>query len=157
LASPPGDFPGDFLPDRKRASYGKACDLSRATSATPGKRWAHFLISFSWRERRSWGDAKIRPQLTAIRKLTCVLCCRCFQPGNLADLPFATRLRQKGVALEDIADLLGHKTLAMTKRYAHISMDRLHQAVKQLSVSSSDTTSDTEQSKAIPVQFAVAS
>lgn len=61
------------------------------------------------------------------------------------------------MALEDIADPLGHKTLAMTKRYAHISMDRLHQAVKQLAASSSDTTSDTEQSKTKQVQFAVAS
>jgi len=59
---------------------------------------------------------------------------------------FATRLRQKGTPLEDIADLLGHKTLAMTKRYAHISMDRLHQAVNQLSATPTDTATDTEQS-----------
>jgi len=59
---------------------------------------------------------------------------------------FATRLRKGGVALEDIADLLGHKTLAMTKRYAHISMERLHAAIKQLSMISSDTTTDTEPS-----------
>jgi len=58
---------------------------------------------------------------------------------------FATRLRKRGVALEDIADLLGHKTLAMTKRYAHISMERLHAAVRQLAVTPTDTTSDTEQ------------
>ncbi len=55
---------------------------------------------------------------------------------------FAARLRQKGVALEDIADLPGHKTLAMTKRYAHISMGHLHDAVRQLP--STDTTIDTE-------------
>ena len=34
---------------------------------------------------------------------------------------FASRLRMKGVPLEDIADLLGHKTLAMTVRYVHPS------------------------------------
>lgn len=45
---------------------------------------------------------------------------------------FATRLRRKGVPLEDIADLLGHKTLAMTRRYAHVSMERLRQAVSRL-------------------------
>jgi integrase len=67
---------------------------------------------------------------------------------------FATRLRGRGVALEDIADLLGHKTLAMTKRYAHISMDRLHQAVNQLPVAPTDTTTDTEQSR--PTQARVA-
>lgn len=69
---------------------------------------------------------------------------------------FATRLRQRGVALEDIADLLGHKTLAMTKRYAHISMERLHAAVKQLSVTPTDTTTDTEPSKLTQVAMAVA-
>jgi integrase len=75
------------------------------------------------------------------------------------DLPhtFATRLRQRGVALEDIADLLGHKTLAMTKRYAHISIDRLRQAVEQLSVTLTDTTTDTDQSRAGSARVAVAS
>ncbi len=53
---------------------------------------------------------------------------------------FATRLRRSGVPLEDIADLLGHKTLAMTKRYAHLSMDRLREAVSRLA---SDTAIDT--------------
>ena len=33
---------------------------------------------------------------------------------------FASRLRMKGAPLEDIADLLGHKSLTMTKRYAHL-------------------------------------
>ncbi len=42
---------------------------------------------------------------------------------------FATRLRRHGVALEDIPDLLGHECLAMTKRYAHNDLERLHKAV----------------------------
>ena len=33
---------------------------------------------------------------------------------------FASRLRQKGVKLEDIAEALGHKSLMMSKRYAHL-------------------------------------
>ena len=57
---------------------------------------------------------------------------------------FATRLRRSGVALEDIADLLGHKTLLMTKRYAHISMDRLRDAVSRLARKPTDTRIDTE-------------
>ena len=32
----------------------------------------------------------------------------------------ASRLRMKGTPLEDIADLLGHKSLTMTRRYAHL-------------------------------------
>ena len=55
------------------------------------------------------------------------------------------------MALEDIADLLGHKTLAMTKRYAHISMERLHSAVKQLWVIATDTTPDTRPSEVVQV------
>lgn len=70
---------------------------------------------------------------------------------------FATRLRQKGTPLEDIADLLGHKGLAMTKRYAHVSMERLHEAVNRLSVSPTDTTTDTGHHKPVQSRIAVAS
>jgi integrase len=45
---------------------------------------------------------------------------------------FASRLRMQGTPLEDIADLLGHKSLAMTKRYAHLGPSRLHQLVSGL-------------------------
>jgi integrase len=58
---------------------------------------------------------------------------------------FATRLRRNGVPLEDIADLMAHKGLAMTKRYAHTDMGRLHQAVAGLRNSgSTGTTTDTD-------------
>jgi integrase len=39
---------------------------------------------------------------------------------------FASRLRMKGAALEDIADLLGHRSLMMTRRYAHLGPNRPH-------------------------------
>lgn len=45
---------------------------------------------------------------------------------------FASRLRQRGVPLGNIAELLGHKGLAMTKRYAHLAISNLHQAVALL-------------------------
>jgi integrase len=45
---------------------------------------------------------------------------------------FASRLRQAGVPLGSIAELLGHKGLAMTKRYAHLSISNLHEAVSRI-------------------------
>jgi integrase len=59
---------------------------------------------------------------------------------------FATRLRDGGAPLEDIADLLGHKGLAMTRRYAHPNMDRLRRALNGLASQRIDTPVD-------PVRF----
>ena len=47
----------------------------------------------------------------------------------------------KGAPLEDIADLLGHKSLTMTRRYAHLGPNKLHAVVSLLRPS--DTASDT--------------
>jgi integrase len=49
---------------------------------------------------------------------------------------YASRLRQTGTPLGKIAELLGHKglaKLAMTKRYAHLSISNLHEAVSRIS------------------------
>jgi integrase len=46
---------------------------------------------------------------------------------------YASRLRQAGVPLGNIAELLGHKGLAMTRRYAHLSISNLHEAVSRIS------------------------
>jgi integrase len=43
--------------------------------------------------------------------------------------PYASMLRQTGTPLGNIAELLGHKGLAMTRRYAHLSISNLHEAV----------------------------
>jgi integrase len=45
---------------------------------------------------------------------------------------FATKLRMKGAKLEDISELLGHKSLTMTKRYSHLGPDQLHEVVNRL-------------------------
>jgi hypothetical protein len=50
----------------------------------------------------------------------------------------------RGAPLEDIADLLGHKSLTMTRRYAHLGPNKLHAVVSLLGAS--DPTSDTSQS-----------
>jgi len=45
---------------------------------------------------------------------------------------YASRLRQAGVPLRNIAELLGHKGLAMSRRYAHLSISNLHEAVSRI-------------------------
>jgi len=45
---------------------------------------------------------------------------------------FATRLRERGVALDRIKDLLGHKTMAMTLRYAKATPYQLREAIDAL-------------------------
>src|ERR1700722_7934555 len=45
---------------------------------------------------------------------------------------FASRLRQKGTKLEDISEALGHKDLMMSKRYAHLGPQGLHDVVALL-------------------------
>jgi site-specific recombinase XerD len=45
---------------------------------------------------------------------------------------FASWLVSEGVELEKIRDLLGHSSITMTERYAHLAPNRLHDAVKVL-------------------------
>lgn len=44
---------------------------------------------------------------------------------------FATRYRSRGVGLEAIRELLGHKTMTMTRRYAKVTPEYLRDAVQQ--------------------------
>src|SRR5215472_825820 len=52
---------------------------------------------------------------------------------------YASRLRQTGTPLGNIAELLGHRGLAMTKRYAHLSISNLHEAVAKIASTNSTT------------------
>jgi integrase len=59
---------------------------------------------------------------------------------------FASRLAMAGVPLRTIAELLGHKTLGMVMRYAHLAPAHLQEAVERLGAYSekkTDTTTDT--------------
>ena len=52
-----------------------------------------------------------------------------------------------GVSLRTLAELLGHKTLAMVMRYAHLAPAHLRDAVEKIAETSTDTTTDTGQLK----------
>lgn len=69
---------------------------------------------------------------------------------------FASRLAMAGVSLRTLAELLGHKTLAMVMRYAHLAPAHLRDAVERIAGTSTSTTTDTgaleapSQSAALP-------
>ncbi len=61
----------------------------------------------------------------------------------------------KGAPLEDIADLLGHKSLAMTRRYAHLGPNKLHAVVSLLGASATTSASSENGSEAATTQVIV--
>jgi|SRR5690242_4156439 len=78
----------------------------------------------------------------------------CLRGAKIADFrwhdlrhTFASRLAMAGGLLRTLAELLGHKTLAMVMRYAHLAPAHLHDAVERTAVSSTDTSTDTEHSE----------
>ena len=56
---------------------------------------------------------------------------------------FASRLVMKGVDLKTVQELMGHKTIAMTLRYAHLSPAHQLAAVRRLDVEPTGTTTGT--------------
>ncbi len=57
---------------------------------------------------------------------------------------FASRLVMAGVDIRTVQELLGHKTLTMTMRYAHLSPAHKLEAVQRLSLAPSSTTGSTD-------------
>jgi integrase len=60
---------------------------------------------------------------------------------------FASRLAMAGVPLRTLAELLGHKTLAMVMRYAHLAPAHLRDAVERIAGTPTDTTTDTSRAE----------
>ena len=55
---------------------------------------------------------------------------------------FASRLAQRGVDFHKISVLMGHKTLAMTKRYSHLKPKHTFSVVNVLDNDRADNNSD---------------
>jgi integrase len=66
---------------------------------------------------------------------------------------FASRLRMKGAKLEDIGELLGHKSLTMTKRYSHLGPNQLHQVAALLDSDSTPVAPAANSETATPASF----
>ena len=69
---------------------------------------------------------------------------------------FASRLVMAGVDLRTVQELLGHKTVAMTLRYSHLSPAHQLDAVQRLNRAPTSTATDTEQSGHEQIRIAVA-
>jgi integrase len=99
--------------------------LSAAADAVLARRWTpesagYVFGSSNWNTHRTaWEAAVRRAKITNLR---------------FHDLrhTFASWLAQKGRPLKEIQEALGHKSLAMTMRYAHLSPDNLRAAVASL-------------------------
>ena len=61
----------------------------------------------------------------------------------------ATRLRQNGVGIDAIAEVLGHASLAMTMRYAHIGAETMRTAMATLDSGSTAGAAEPEASRAV--------
>jgi len=61
---------------------------------------------------------------------------------------FASRLAMSGIDIPTIKELLGHKTLATTLRYSHLSPGHQRDAVEKLVAVRTDTVSDTSGNRA---------
>jgi integrase len=66
---------------------------------------------------------------------------------------FATKLRMKGAKLEDISELLGHKSLTMTKRYAHLGPNQLHEVAALLNSNSPTVAPETKTENVVSASF----
>jgi len=56
---------------------------------------------------------------------------------------FASRLTMAGGDLRTVQELMGHQTITMTMRYAHLAPSHLREAVQRISRVRGDTLSDT--------------
>ena len=64
---------------------------------------------------------------------------------------FASRLVMAGVDIRTVQELMGHKTLAMTLRYSHLSPEHRLEAVQRLvRPAATDTTADTKPAPETP-------
>jgi len=65
---------------------------------------------------------------------------------------FASWLVMKGRPLKEVQELLGHKSITQTERYAHLAPERLREAVAALEFNTTSTQSPSESAQ-VPVRI----
>src|SRR5882724_1194769 len=65
---------------------------------------------------------------------------------------FASWAVMRGVSLKELQELLGHASLTMTMRYAHLAPERLRTAVTRLEGLTTQSASDSAQEPVEPVE-----
>lgn len=75
------------------------------------------------------------------------------QRGDGMGRLYHSTLRMKGTALEDIADLLGYKSLGMTRRFSHLAPSKLHDVVARLNSGSTPVAPAPKPEIAVPVSY----
>ena len=63
---------------------------------------------------------------------------------------FASRLVMAGVDIRTVQELMGHKTIGMTVRYAHLAPKHTLAAVERLDAPTGEPTETTTDTRAIP-------
>lgn len=80
-------------------------------------------------QRRPWYQARILPRISVVLRSDTHKAK--FRWHDLRH-HFASRLLQAGVPLNTVRELLGHGSMAMTLRYAHLAPDQKREAVEKL-------------------------
>ena len=74
--------------------------------------------------------------------------------GTTCGTPLLAGLVMAGVDLRTVQELMGHKTITMTVRYAHLAPAHQREAIERLAQKRTDTTTDTghtRQPQTVPV------
>jgi integrase len=126
---------GVLLLDKTKSGWRREVPMNRrvydALSAIPGERVGQVFRKASG---AAWGSMR-----TAFDRAVTEAKLQDFRFHDLRHTA-ASWLIQRGRTLKEVQELLGHQTFSMTLRYAHLSPDRLREAVASLDAPSSLST-----------------
>jgi integrase len=118
-----------------------ALKIVRGSDDTPGRVFQSAKTGAALQNSRHWfDDAVVKAGITD------------FHWHDLRHT-FASRLRMKGKSIPDICELMGHSSLTMTMRYAHLGPGKLHEVVSALDSNSPTVAPDAIQPETISSSY----